>query len=181
MADLISSHASTDHMGYWLVLGSASNAWISNNSPSSLDLSGLTHGLSYLRLHRITQLDEKYVAPFTSWHVGDGIKNEYTYGDVDGLHTFLAKLGGTTIAAVYTEKARIKRFFKTQATLSHDRVYFFNRFASSAGGYETFYNDDVSDRKFAPVLIRDMTLGWTGNDNRKIVVRGTVEEIWRTE
>ena len=175
----LGSSTAVSFMGMWLVEGSAASTWIANNSPNSLQLSGLTQGLSYIKMYKMTGDNDKGTSIPTSWHVGDGVKNFFTYGDDDGLRVMSHKISKPTFNAIFTEKAYFKRFRKRHNRGSASKVYMFNRYDTSAGAYETFYNNAQSSKKYVPILLRDITFNWGQETNLKWVARTTVEEVWR--
>jgi hypothetical protein len=175
----LGSSAAVSFQGTLFFTGSAGTSWIANNSPNSIQLSGLTQGLSYLKAWKRVSDNDKGTHLYTSWHIGNGVKNFFTYGDDEGVRVISHKITGGTQNAVYTNKARFKRFEKVVNRDTADKVYMVNRFDTSANGYETFYNDSLSSRKFTPVLIRDITFNWGQETNLKWIARLTVEEIWR--
>jgi hypothetical protein len=167
-------------MGVWIFEGSDSTTWIANNSPNSIELSGLTQGLSYIRLHKLLGDNLREEAVYTNWDVGDGESNEFTYGDDRHTRIVSAKLAeGGTIAQMHTQKAYLKRFIKTHNRGSADNIYLFNRYDSSAGAYETFYSAALSALKYVPVLLLNITYRWSQETNLKTVANLTVKEIWR--
>lgn len=175
----LGSSTTADFMGIWLVEGSDGTSWISNNSPNSMELSGLTEGQSYIKLIRLDTDNLNTGSLATSWQVGNGVKNEFTYGDDEHVRAITAKLTGATIAAMHAEKAKIKRFKKRANRGSADNVYMFNRYASSANGFELFYNNAQAEKNYAPVLIRGINYLWSQATNKKTTALLTVEEIWR--
>ena len=165
-------------MGMFLVEGSDATSWIANNSPSSMEFSGLTEGLNFIRLICLQNDRLQESAGITSWETGDGETNEFTYGDDIHPRTIGNKLAGG-LSNMHTEKAYLKRFKKRHNRGTAQNVYLFNRFDTSANAYETFYNNAQASKKYVPVLLQDITYLWNQQTNLKTIANLTVKEIWR--
>jgi hypothetical protein len=173
----LGSSTTASFMGVWLFEGSDSTAWISNNSPNSIELSGLTEGLSFIRLTRLQRDNASCGTGFTTWGVGNGKGNEFTYGDDPHNRTITNKLAGG-ISTMYTERGYLRRFKKVHNRGTADNVYLFNRY--SATGYELFYNSSLSSKKYVPVLLTNVDFIWNEQTNLKTLANLTVKEIWKT-
>jgi hypothetical protein len=176
----LGSSTNASFLGVWLFSCSDGATWLgSGGSPDSIELSGLTQGLSYLKLWRLLSQVEVETLVFDVWQVGNGVKNYSTYGDDNISGIYAHKIPGD-LPTQNTEKAYFKRFGKTHNRGTADNVYLFNRFATSANGYETFYTDAFSAMKYQHVLVRDIQLTWNEQTNYKTVARLTVEEVWKS-
>lgn len=176
----VGSYTTAEYLGIWLVEGSNTTSWISNNSPNSLNLSGLTEGKSFLTCEKFTRDHLKEGTNYTTWEVGGGESNEFTYGDDIHVRTFTRKCDGTGIAGMYTEKAKVKRFKKRHNRNVSYNVYMFNRYDTSAAAYETFYDQDVSAKKYVRVIILNIDYNWEQQTNLKTIASITVKEIWHS-
>lgn len=165
-------------MGIWFFEGSDASSWIANNSPNSIELSGLTEGLNYIRLNRLVRDNLGENALFNSWNTGDGETADFTYGDDEHIRTIGNKLRGG-VSNMHTEKAYLKRFKKRQNRGSAQNVYMFNRYDSSANAYEIFYNAAQASKKYVPVLLQGVQFMWSEQTNLKTIANLTVKEIWR--
>ena len=174
----LGSSTTASFMGMWIVEGSDSASWIANNSPNSLQLSGLTQGLNYIVCYKLIGDNLRTVAAFTNWETGDGETAEFTYGDDLHNRTIRHKLAGGLVN-MHTEKAYFKRFKKRHNRGSAQNLYLFNRYDSSAGAFEPFYNAAQAAKKYAPILLLGIDYLWSQETNLKTIANLTVKEIWR--